>query len=113
MDTEPRFALIRALHPVSLEGSRQKLTWFLCGFLGGPNHYVERIGPPMLRARHLPFSIGVIERDQWLVCMFASMEDVGVPAGVKERLQQSFTATADWMRNRPEGTSLESQSESV
>lgn len=113
MDTEPRFALIRALHPVSLEGSRQKLTWFLCGFLGGPNHYVERIGPPMLRARHLPFSIGVIERDQWLVCMFASMEDVGVPAGVKERLQQSFTATADWMRNRPEGTSLGSQSESV
>lgn len=110
MDIESRFALLRSLHPSSLDGSRAKLTWFLCGFLGGPNHYVERFGPPMLRARHLPFSIGVVERDQWLACMFASMEDVDVPTPLRQRLQQSFTATADWMRNRPE-TPLQGEEE--
>lgn len=58
MDLEPAFAELRALHPPSLEGSRDKLFWFLCGWLGGPSHYIERFGHPRLRARHLPFEIG-------------------------------------------------------
>ena len=37
MDLEPAFAGIRALHPQTLDGSRDKLFWFLCGWLGGPN----------------------------------------------------------------------------
>jgi hypothetical protein len=36
MDLEPAFTGIRALHPLALEGSRDKLHWFLCGWLGGP-----------------------------------------------------------------------------
>ncbi|WP_374437318.1 hypothetical protein [Inhella sp.] len=28
MDLEPRFAALRALHPTTLEGSRDKLFWF-------------------------------------------------------------------------------------
>ncbi|HET7774533.1 MAG TPA: group II truncated hemoglobin, partial [Burkholderiaceae bacterium] len=65
MDLEPQFAGIRALHPNTLDSSRDKLFWFLCGWLGGPNHYIERFGHPRLRARHLPFPIGESERDQW------------------------------------------------
>ena len=38
MDFEAEFATIRALHPTTLEESRNKLYWFLCGWLGGPNH---------------------------------------------------------------------------
>ena len=44
MDLEPAYAGIRALHPTALDGSRDKLFWFLCGWLGGPNHYIERFG---------------------------------------------------------------------
>ncbi|MFN4115388.1 MAG: group II truncated hemoglobin, partial [Inhella sp.] len=69
MELEPRFASLRDLHPTSLDGSRDKLFWFLCGWLGGPAHYESRFGHPRLRARHLPFAIGVRERDDWLVCM--------------------------------------------
>ena len=101
MDLEPEFAGIRAMHPPTLEGSRDKLFWFLCGWLGGPNHYIDRFGHPMLRARHLPFAIASDERDQWLRCMAWAMEDMGLPEALRERLVTSFFNTADWMRNRP------------
>ena len=57
MDLEPEFAGIRALHPPTLDGSRDKFFWFLCGWMGGPDHYISRFGHPRLRARHLPFAI--------------------------------------------------------
>lgn len=100
MELEPQFAGIRALHPSTLEGSRDKLFWFLCGWLGGPNHYVERFGHPRLRARHLPYPIASAERDQWLACMTLAMRDVGVAPPLRERLLEAFAGTADWMRNR-------------
>jgi hemoglobin len=100
MDLEPAYRGIRALHPPHLEGSRDKLFWFLCGWLGGPQHYVERFGHPRLRARHLPYSIGIAERDQWMACMKQAMAETGMDAGFAERLAGSFFNTADWMRNR-------------
>ncbi len=100
MDLKPHYAGLRALHPTQLDGSRDKLHWFLCGWLGGPNHYTERFGHPMLRARHLPFRIGIAERDQWLACMMQAMQEQGVEDTLATRLAESFFGTADWMRNR-------------
>lgn len=100
MDLEPEFAVLRAVHPPSLEGSRDKLFWFLCGWLGGPDLYVERFGHPRLRARHLPYPIASAERDQWLLCMAEAMADRGVAQPLFDRLLESFSGTADWMRNR-------------
>ena len=104
MALEPSFAGLRALHPTSLEGSRDKLFWFLCGWLGGPDLYQQRFGHPMLRARHLPYPIGRAERDQWLACMASAMQSLGPGAGLDEALQQrlleAFFGTADWMINR-------------
>jgi hemoglobin len=100
MDLEPGYRELRALHPTGLEGSRDKLFWFLCGWLGGPDHYVSRFGHPRLRARHLPYPIGVRERDQWMACMIQAMTECGLDPLLAERLQASFANTADWMRNR-------------
>lgn len=100
MDLEPQFAKIRHLHGTSLDNARDKLFWFLCGWLGGPNYYIERFGHPRLRARHLPFAIGIEERDQWLACMSLAMEDVGLNEALRRRLYEAFFGTADWMRNR-------------
>ena len=100
MAIDERFAGIRALHPPMLDASRDKLFWFLCGWMGGPDHYIERFGHPRLRARHLPFPIASAERDQWLLCMAEAMADVGVPEPLFDRLLESFSGTADWMRNR-------------
>lgn len=102
MELESEFAGIRAMHPTPMDGSRDKLYWFLSGWLGGPQLFVERFGHPRLRARHLPFSIGISERDQWLRCMEMAMRDVGVEPRLHEALMESFAQTADWMRNRQE-----------
>lgn len=101
MDLEPAFAKLRAMHPTTLEGSRDKLFWFLCGWLGGPNHFVDRFGHPMLRARHLPYEIGIEERDQWVHCMAMALNDQQVPEALQVRLLEAFWKTADWMRNVP------------
>ncbi|MBX3621055.1 MAG: group II truncated hemoglobin [Rhizobacter sp.] len=100
MDLEPAYAELRAMHPTTLEGSRDKLFWFLCGWLGGPQHYVERFGHPFLRARHLPFAIGIAARDQWMACMKQAMAEVALDPPLAERLEASFFKTADWMRNQ-------------
>lgn len=100
MDLEPAYAGLRALHPTTTEGSRDKLFWFLCGWLGGPNHFVERFGHPMLRARHLPFAIGISERDQWMACMRQAMVELDIEPGMAERLGKALSGTADWMRNK-------------
>lgn len=101
MELEPEFAGIRAMHPTPLDSSRDKLFWFLCGWTGGPDLYIERFGHPRLRARHLPYPIATDERDQWLRCMAWAMQDVGIDEYPRERLMQSFFQTADWMRNQP------------
>ena len=101
MALDERYAGIRGLHPPELDGSRDKLFWFLCGWTGGPNHYIERFGHPRLRARHLPYAIGIRERDAWLACMSQAMMDCGLSPELQVRLTQAFEGTADWMRNRP------------
>ena len=100
MSLEPAYAELRATHGSDLTQARDKLFWFLCGWLGGPNHYIERFGHPRLRMRHMPFAIGIRERDQWVACMDQAMTEVGVPTELRQRLQQSFFQTADWMRNQ-------------
>lgn len=102
MDTVPEYYGIRKLHPVELAGSRDKLYMFLSGWLGGPSLYIEKYGHPMLRARHLPFAIGVAERDAWLACMLQAMEDEGIEEALREALLKAFYGTADWMRNKPD-----------
>ena len=100
MDLEPAYAVLRGIHPSDLAGSRDKLFWFLSGWLGGPDLYQSRFGHPRLRARHLPYAIGIPERDQWMACMVQAMQEEAVDPAMAQRLAESFFGTADWMRNR-------------
>ena len=100
MDLEAAYADLRRVHGSDLGSARDKLAWFLSGWLGGPDLYIERFGHPRLRARHLPFSIGVVERDQWLACMNQAMEEEGVDEDLRVRLVQAFFQTADWLVNQ-------------
>lgn len=99
MDLEPQYAALRAAHGTELARARENLFWFLCGWLGGPQYYTDRFGHPRLRMRHMPFRIGVVERDQWLACMDQAMGEVEIPAELRARLRDSFFQTADFMRN--------------
>ena len=101
MELDPSYAQLRAVHGSSLESAREKLFLFLSGWLGGPPLYTDRYGHPMLRARHLPFAIGSVERDQWMACMKQAMAELEVAAPMRAQLEQAFFKTADWMRNQP------------
>ncbi|HTS85023.1 MAG TPA: group II truncated hemoglobin [Usitatibacter sp.] len=101
MELEPRYAQLRAVHGSTLEHAREKLFMFLSGWLGGPPLYTDRFGHPMLRARHLPFAIGTVERDQWMACMGQALEEMEVPEPFRLGLLGNLFKTADWMRNRP------------
>jgi hemoglobin len=101
MDLELVYADIRRLHAPDLAHARDKLFWFLSGWLGGPDLYIERFGHPQLRARHLRIAIGVRERDQWMACVNQAMVETGVQENLRLQLVQAFFQTADWMRNRP------------
>ncbi len=102
MDSDPRAAGIRAMHPQDLTGSREKLFMYLTGWSGGPQLYVERYGHPRLRARHMPFVIGEHERDQWMYCMTKALHDVGVEPGLMQKTAQALWDLADFMRNKAE-----------
>lgn len=102
MDEDPDYYGIRRLHPQDLASSRQKLFMFLSGWTGGPSLYTEKYGDPRMRSRHMPFAIGMPERDQWLSCMNRAMVDVGLDDTLRKTLDMAFYQTADFMRNQPE-----------
>jgi hemoglobin len=100
MDTLPEAAEIRAMHAGQLDGARSKLFKFLSGWLGGPNLYWEEYGHPRLRMRHFPFSIGIAERDQWMLCMTRALEDMDLDPNLRQSLLAALGRTADHMINR-------------
>ncbi|MEL6107153.1 MAG: group II truncated hemoglobin [Planctomycetota bacterium] len=102
MSELPEAKTILALHPEDLAGSREKLFKFLSGFFGGPSLYIEEYGHPRLRARHLPFSIGEEERDQWMLCMNRAIDELVDDPVLASHLKTTFYRTADHMRNRSE-----------
>ena len=100
MDSNEAYQALRAVHGPDLGRAQERLFWFLSGWLGGPALYQEKVGHPMLRARHLPFKIGILERNQWLLCMHQAMTELQIEEDFKDQLIQSFFKTADWMRNQ-------------
>jgi len=99
MDRDVHAKAIRSMH-VNLSQSRDKLFWFLCGWLGGPQHYVERFGHPRLRMRHAPFAIDQAARDAWMKCMSDAMDDRGIDGPLRAFLDARFDHLATFMINR-------------
>ncbi len=99
MDTLETARTIRDMHPPDLTESRQKLHDFLCGWLGGPQLYVQKHGHPRLRARHLPFAIDTEAARQWMVCMIKALDEQVADVPLRESLKGSFVNVAAHMRN--------------
>ena len=54
----------------------------------------------MLRARHLPFSIGMDEIKQWLLCMRRALEETLPDQSLRAHIDSALTGLALHMRNR-------------
>jgi hemoglobin len=100
MDARPDVQPLRAMHPPALDESRDKLFWFLSGWLGGPPLYAQKKGHPRLRARHLPFAIDDSARDQWMVCMRVALNEAGLEAELRDKLEAGLTQLATHMVNQ-------------
>lgn len=100
MESAPEAAQIRLLHPKSMKASREKLFMFLSGWSGGPQLYLQARGHPRLRMRHMPFSIGATERDQWVWCMHKALDEMDMDASVRDYLKGHFLDAADFLRNQ-------------
>jgi hemoglobin len=91
---------IRAMLPADDAVSRRKLGDYLVEWTGGPDLYTSERGHPMMRARHLPFPIGLEEVEQWLACMATALDEHKVEGEVRIFLDAKITALAHHMRNK-------------
>ena len=100
MHVLPETQHIRAMHQADLASAQDKLFMFLSGWMGGPSLYIEKFGHPRLRQRHLPFSIGESERDQWMLCMSHALDDTIEDKTLRDELYEALYGVADFMRNK-------------
>lgn len=84
MDTLPQAAVIRKMHKPDLVESRDKLTLFLSGWMGGPKAYQEKYGSINIPRSHAHLPISEAERDAWLLCMERAL--------AKQNYQPEFSA---------------------
>ncbi len=99
-ETEPALARLHVLEDGKVSrGTRERFGLFLIGWLGGPQHYIERHGHPRLRMRHGHVPVDIAMRDAWMRCMNKAMDARGVTGGLRRFLEERFAQTADFMRN--------------
>ncbi len=98
MDTFPEARVIRKMHPGDLTESRKKLTYFLCGVLGGPPLFIEHYGGINLPDFHRQFPIGTDERDAWMLCMQRAIAVQPYEASFKEFLVARLSIPAERIR---------------
>ncbi|MXZ29880.1 MAG: globin [Acidimicrobiia bacterium] len=91
--------VLRPLYPDDMADAETNLRDFLVQYWGGPADYSARRGHPMLRARHLPFSIGRPERDAWMRHMAAAVEASGAPEELARELLEYFDRAATHLLN--------------
>ncbi len=99
MDSLPEGKAARALHPPSLHAVERKLFEYLSGWLGGPQLFVERYGPPMLRRRHLHAPIGPEAVQSWLFCFHRAWQETIEDKAIGDEVLPQIEALAHHMRN--------------
>lgn len=92
---------IARLFPPVLEETWRKQFAFQSEFWGGPPRYSPWRGHPRLRARHLPFPIGLPEAETWMACMRAAVADSQMPAAHRDAFLAQLGRTALAMINQP------------
>jgi len=100
MEGLPQARTVREMHNPNLEESRDKLTRFLCGWLGGPKLFSEKYGPIRIPVAHRHLSIGPAERDAWLACMQIAVDSQPYPQPFRDYLMAQLYVPAERSRNR-------------
>ena len=91
--------VLRPMYPDDLAESRRTLAGFLAQYWGGPPDYSAERGHPRLRMRHVPFTIGQVERDHWLAHMVDAVQAAELPAELESAMLDYFEMAATAMIN--------------
>ena len=93
-------AVLRPLYPEDLTEPKRHTAGFLAQYWGGGEaHYSAERGHPRLRMRHMPFAIGVVERDAWLLHMLEALRAADLPPDLEARMADHFTMAANHLVN--------------
>lgn len=106
MEALPEAAVIRKMHKPDLTESRDKLTLFLTGWMGGPSAYHEKYGSINIPRSHAHLPIGEAERDAWLLCMERALEKQNYAPEFSRYLLEQLRIPAErifMVRGRPMG----------
>ena len=100
-----RDEILKPMYPEEDLGPAEvRLRMFLEQYWGGPRTYGDQRGHPRLRMRHMPFTIGPIERDAWLKCMRLAVDDLydsgDLDDAHRDQLWQYLTYAAQSMVNQ-------------
>ncbi len=99
VDRDP---FLRPMFPADLEEPIRNQAEFLAQYFGGPQDYSARKGHPRLRMRHMPYSIGLRERNAWMAHMEGALADAAIPEPQLSQMREYFARTATFMMNRDE-----------
>jgi hemoglobin len=95
---------VRHLFPPDMEEASKKSALFFIGLLGGPPLYLQKYGPPRMRARHLPFEIDEPARLVWLRCFDKVLDGAetkyNFPARHLEGFKDFLKGFSAWMVNK-------------
>lgn len=90
---------LKPIFPDDLTETRRKQKQFLTQFFGGPPLYTEEHGHPMLRAKHMPFTITPERADAWLSCMAQALTEAEIEEPLRSAMFERLSYTARHMVN--------------
>lgn len=72
---------------------------FFIQLMGGPPLFVQKHGPPRMRARHMPFEVTESGRQEWLKCFQEALEEESFPAEHRQAFDAFLDSFSAWMVN--------------
>lgn len=98
MGSLPEAQNIRQMHNDDITIMTDKLTMFLCMWLGGPKTYRERYGLAGMPQAHNHLPIGTKEKDAWLMCMDQAIDKQSYHEDFKKYLKRQLRFPAELIR---------------
>jgi hemoglobin len=86
------------MHASHLSESRQKLAYFLSGWLGGPRLYSENYVSINIPQAHKHLKVGVEESEAWLLCMHKAIQKQPYEQAFKHYLIEQLRVPAQRIR---------------
>ena len=98
MDSLPEAKALRAMHAEDLTVSKQKLAYFLSGWLGGPKLFTEHFGAISLPVAHSHLPVDELTKNSWLLCMEQALAQLQYPQDFRNYLMKKFQTPAESIR---------------